>query len=410
MVDGLNSSSIRKRARTLSNPNDFQEPNYLLDPGNHPSEHFRTRMSKFRFNVREKLLVFTNNQSLTLSRWQKNYRCAFNDLYFTYTSLMGSHTFYVLCLPIPIWFGYFETTKDMVYILGYSIYLSGFFKDYWCLPRPRAPPLHRITLSEYTTKEYGAPSSHTANATGVSLLFLYNIWGAEACPVTVRLLLTCLVVFYYMTLVFGRIYCGMHGLLDLASGGIIGIACFLIRIYFKCGFPNLHIEKYWWFPLLSVGWGLILLFKHVKPIDECPCFQDSVAFMGVVSGIECCEWMGKRFGFTSVYNLEPNCGWQQTLARLLVGLAFVIIWKEVISKPLVYSLLIKGMRLKDDRDMAARRRLEATRKEGGSSKLECPLYIGEPRIDIVGRFVIYAGIPFTVVVCSPAAFSLLHIA
>lgn len=409
MVDGLNTSNIRKRARTLSNPNDFQEPNYLLDPGNHPSDHFRTRMSKFRFNIREKLLVFTNNQSFTLSRWQKKYRSTFNDLYFTYTSLMGSHTFYVLCLPMPVWFGYFETTKDMVYILGYSIYLSGFFKDYWCLPRPRAPPLHRITLSEYTTKEYGAPSSHTANATGVSLLFLYNIWRMQESSVMVQLLLSCVVLFYYMTLVFGRIYCGMHGILDLVSGGLIGIVCFIVRMYFKYRFPGLRIEEHWWFPLFSVGWGLLLLFKHVKPVDECPCFQDSVAFMGVVSGIECCDWLGKVFGITLVYNLEPNCGWRLTLARLLVGLPCVVIWKYVISKPMIYTLLIKVFHRKDDRNVAARKRLEATHKEG-ASKYECPLYIGEPKIDILGRFIIYAGVPFTVVMCSPVLFSLLNIA
>ncbi|EJS43173.1 lcb3p [Saccharomyces arboricola H-6] len=409
MVDGLNTSSIRKRARTLSNPNDFQEPNYLLDPGNHPSEHFRTRMSKFRFNMREKLLVFTNNQSFTLSRWQKKYRCSFNDLYFTYTSLMGSHTFYVLCLPMPVWFGYFETTVDLVYILGYSIYLSGFFKDYWCLPRPRAPPLHRITLSEYTTKEYGAPSSHTANATGVGLLFLYNIWKMQESSVVVQLMLSCLVLFYYMTLVFGRIYCGMHGLLDLISGALIGVVCFIVRFHFKCNLLNLHIKEYWLFPVLSVAWGLVLLFKHVRPIDECPCFQDSVAFMGVVSGIECCEWMCNKFGFTLVYNLRPDCSWKQTLARLLVGLPCVVIWKYVISKPLVYTLLIKVFNIKDDRNMAARKRLEATHKDKGS-KYECPLYIGEPRIDILGRFIIYAGVPITVVMCSPVLFSLLHIA
>ncbi|EHN01800.1 Lcb3p [Saccharomyces cerevisiae x Saccharomyces kudriavzevii VIN7] len=409
MVDGLNTSSIRKRARTLSNPNDFQEPNYLLDPGNHPSDHFRTRMSRCRFDTREKLLVFTNNQSFTLSRWQNKYRSTFNDLYFTYTSLMGSHTFYVLCLPMPVWFGYFETTKDMVYILGYSIYLSGFFKDYWCLPRPRAPPLHRITLSEYTTKEYGAPSSHTANATGVSLLFLYKIWSMHETSVVVQLLLSCVVLFYYMTLVFGRIYCGMHGILDLVSGGLIGIVCFVVRMYFKCRFSNLHIEEFWWFPVFSVGWGLLLLFEHVKPIDECPCFQDSVAFMGVVSGIECCDWLIKVFGVTLVHNLKPNCGWRLTLARLLVGVPCVALWKYVISKPLVYTLLIKVFGLKDDRNVTARKRLEATHKKG-SSKYECPLYIGEPKIDILGRFIIYAGVPLTVVMCSPVVFSLLHIA
>jgi membrane-associated phospholipid phosphatase len=310
---------------------------------------------------------------------------------------------------MPVWFGYFETTKDMVYILGYSIYLSGFFKDYWCLPRPRAPPLHRITLSEYTTKEYGAPSSHTANATGVSLLFLYNIWRMQESSVMVQLLLSCVVLFYYMTLVFGRIYCGMHGILDLVSGGLIGIVCFIVRMYFKYRFPGLRIEEHWWFPLFSVGWGLLLLFKHVKPVDECPCFQDSVAFMGVVSGIECCDWLGKVFGVTLVYNLEPNCGWRLTLARLLVGLPCVVIWKYVISKPMIYTLLIKVFHLKDDRNVAARKRLEATHKEG-ASKYECPLYIGEPKIDILGRFIIYAGVPFTVVMCSPVLFSLLNIA
>ncbi|CAI4034807.1 hypothetical protein SMKI_11G2580 [Saccharomyces mikatae IFO 1815] len=370
----------------------------LSDPGNHPAEHFKDQMSWLRFQTRQYLIRFTNNQSDFVYSLQQKHRTPSRDVYFKYTSLMGSHMFYVIVLPIPVWLGYLDLTRDMIYVLGYSIYLSGYLKDYWCLPRPRSPPVDRITLSEYTTKEYGAPSSHSANATAVSLLFFWRICLSDTLVWPRKLILLSVVIFYYLTLVFGRVYCGMHGMLDLFSGAAVGAICFFIRIGVVHALRNFQSGEHLWFPFLSLVWGLFILFNHVRPIDECPCFKDSVAFIGVVSGLDCSDWLVERYGWNLACSRYESCGLKVFL-RPLVGVASVVIWKDVISKTAVYTLLVKLLRFHDDRD----------EKEHSHDKIpeevECSTYVGVPNVEIIGRFLIYAGIPIIVFLLCPVFFT-----
>lgn len=376
----------------------------LLDPGNHGDEHFKSKMSPMRFAIRKYLTQYTDTQSTYLASWQQKYSTKFRDLYFLYTALLGSHTFYVLFLPMPVWFGYFETTRDLVYILGYSIYLSGFLKDYWCLPRPQSPPVERVSLSKYTTEEYGAPSSHSANATAVSLYFLVHIYQADFITLPLKCLFTFMILFYYITLVLGRLYCGMHGLLDIVTGCLCGLVTYatrmILRDYF---FSDFKSGPYWWFPIISFSWGLFILFKHVRPIDECPCFGDSVAFIGVASGYECGDWFLQRMLPLLECGKYTDDG-SKVFLRPLIAVPMVLIWKSVISKTLVYNTLIKIIGLKDDRSITMRKRQE--QQDLIKQKNECAEHVGEANIDIVARFIIYMGIPITVTVSCPYVFSL----
>lgn len=195
----------------------------------------------------------------------------------------------------------------------------------------------------------------------------------------------------------------MHGLLDIISGAIVGVLCFLGRIIIRHFLRNFKLGDYPLFPIISLSWGLLLLFKHVRPVDECPCFQDSVAFIGVVSGIECSYWLLQILNITPGGGMGIENGFRYFLYRLSVGVPCVALWKYCISKPLVYGTMLKVLRLKDDRPEKA---AEHAQK---NEKVECPLYIGEPKIDIVGRFFIYAGVPFVVTVVCPGVFTLLNI-
>lgn len=387
-------------------PSDVLKRHPLKDPGNHGPDHFKGKMSSFRFATRQYLTRYTNTQSEYLAKWQSKYKTKWNSIYFATTALFAAHTFYILCLPTPAWAGAIEGISDMVYILAYSIYLSGFLKDFWCLPRPRSPPLHRIALSEYTTREYGAPSSHCANATGASLYLLWIVTNSNT-SITKKAIMVALIFAYYLTLTIGRIYCGMHGLLDVGSGIMCGVICTLGRAAANKLLVNFHCGDYWWFPILSVTWGLTILLKHVRPIDECPCFTDSVAFVGVVSGLEVSRWAWEKLGIDVTYGMTIGNAPQLFVGRLMVGGLIVIIWKYILSKPLVYSFLIHVLRMEDDRQAKEQERAKYV------NSVECPPFIGEAKIDIVGRYFIYAGIPPVVLFACPTvfkAFNLLNIA
>ncbi|CCH59370.1 hypothetical protein TBLA_0B05410 [Henningerozyma blattae CBS 6284] len=391
----------KKRPRSLSDPMDILETNVLNDPGNHPSIHFKSKMSSFRFATRCYLKQFTDNQSQPLYAFQLANRNNFKDYFFAYSSLLGSHNFYLIFLPIPPWIGQYELIVDMVYILAYTIYISGFLKDFWCLPRPKSPPLHRITLSDYTAREYGAPSSHTANATGMSLLLFWYVNKNDYLSLKFKVSLYLITLIYHFTLVIGRLYCGMHGMLDLISGTFIGIFVFQARLVGKWLAQGLDKSKYFFLPIISLAWGFLILFKHVRPIDECPCFEDSVAFIGVIGGLEITDWVMKVSGFTLVDQMKHNTDLKTVCLRLLIGVPCVIIWKAFISKPLIYSIMLK-CGVKDDREERIKLREDAEKKH----KNECIPYIGIPVIDIIGRYFIYSGIPPVTLLFCPFVFRL----
>ncbi|SCV03618.1 LANO_0G05226g1_1 [Lachancea nothofagi CBS 11611] len=399
-------TSSEIRIEGLDEVDTYKDKHPFADPGNHSSDHFKRKMSPMRFKMRNYLARYTENQSELLFKWQSRFRCSMLDKYFAYTSLMGSHMFYVVMVPMPRWIGCSDACRDLVYILGYSIYVSGFLKDYWCLPRPKSPPLTRVTLSGYTTKEYGAPSSHTANATGVTMLFLWYIYLSETMPLAWKSVAVAGAFFYYFTLTLGRIYCGMHGILDIVTGALIGSFCFIARwaVLSFTDFDKASMQEWGiWFPILSIAFGLMLLFKHVGPVDHCPCFDDSVAFVGVICGIESSDWLS--WTVWGAENYKVYYSWEEfglllTLRRIVVGVVLVLVWKNLIGKRLIYSIL--HLILDDDRHLYVH-------KHDKTSSREVPLFSGRSKSDLLGRFILYAGVAAVVVLICPTAFRILGV-
>jgi dihydrosphingosine 1-phosphate phosphatase len=99
-------------------------------------------------------------------------------------------------------------------LLAPGVFVTGMIKDFLCLPRPLSPPLQRITMSGLTALEYGFPSTHSTNAVSVALycLTLIETSGSTLSPLK-KVLLQAVAYIYALSVVLGRIYCGMHGFL-----------------------------------------------------------------------------------------------------------------------------------------------------------------------------------------------------
>ncbi|ODV86364.1 hypothetical protein CANARDRAFT_180293, partial [[Candida] arabinofermentans NRRL YB-2248] len=311
------------------------------DAGLKPTSYYKQNLTSLRFQIREFLIYYIKLETPYLSKIQNLLRCKIFDFYFSYTANLGSHTFYVLLLPIPGWFGSLITFRDLVLVLGLGIYLTGFIKDYLCLPRPKSPPLHRITLSHYTSKEYGCPSSHTANATGVSLIFLKLLINSDL-SIWKFIGLLSLLNLYYISLVFGRIYCGMHGFIDILIGSIIGIFIFLLRLITTDIWDSFIMSNSKIVPIVVIVIYYTLIYNHSKPIDNCPCFDDSVAFIGVLIGLDLSHW-----SLTNIRNDPVNLGLisydfnklglLKSILRVILGVTMIILWKSI-SKKLLFKL------------------------------------------------------------------------
>ena len=118
-------------------------------------------------------------------------------------------------------------------MLALGVFWTGFIKDFYSLPRPLSPPLHRITMSGSAALEYGFPSTHSANAVSVAVYALLLLRSPENtfAPNT-KLLLEGVSYFYAVSIVFGRLYCGMHGFMDVIVGSTMGAAIGWIEYYY----------------------------------------------------------------------------------------------------------------------------------------------------------------------------------
>lgn len=407
-----------------------------VDAGNRSDGYYKRKLLPLRYRLRKLALPVIEWELTTIARIQTKMRHPWLDFYFAWTANLALHTFYVMLFPMPVWFGCSFVMRDMVQLVGYGIWATGFLKDWLCMPRPMLPPLHRITMLSYTTQEYGFPSSHAANATAMTLLGVFKVleygkewlqvqwWGA---------MFVCAI--YYFSLIIGRIYCGMHGFFDLGLGIIVGLTIFAFRHWI--GPHSDHLLFYnslpaWVLAIIVIGFGTIIIHVYPEPADDCPCFDDLVAFIGVIIGLDLSHIALVRTGYLTLRNRyqDPLLIWydyQQlgllgSFFRLVAAIGLVALWKAI-SKPVVFAILVpvyKRLNLwipranyKSTAHSTAKNthiRRQLILNVGGEESEFIHDVISHPHdqvgmstagvfkkrydVEIVGRLIIYAGIPF----------------
>ena len=234
----------------------------------------------------------------------------------------------------------------LVHILASGVFFTGFVKDGLCIPRPLSPPLKRITLSSSAALEYGFPSTHSANAVSVAVYALFiSRSAADTLDSKWSILFYLLSFSYASSIILGRLYCGMHGLLDVFLGGVLGAFMSIIECWYGGAydqFVNSDSLQHFGIVILVV---IVLVRIHPEPADDCPCFDDSVAFAGVIIGIELGNWHYTRTTWswdspvlaTVPFDLE-RLGWIKAIARIAVGILAILTWRGLM-KPALLRLL-----------------------------------------------------------------------
>jgi hypothetical protein len=243
------------------------------------------------------------------------------------------------------WFGSVSFANAMVDTLAAGIFFSGFIKDFLCLPRPLSPPLHRINMSGSAALEYGFPSSHSTNACSVAFYAFAVISQYEGGPIT-KLLLQCFTALYTVTIVFGRLYCGMHGFSDVIAGSCLGLLIGWAR------WAATPIIEQWVSVPGTIGVSIllvsivILVRLHPEPADACPCFDDGVAFAGVVIGQYFAFWRYSADPYTNasgsypghLYMTSPGLSFFGGLLRIVLGVISILAWRATM-KPMLFTIL-----------------------------------------------------------------------
>jgi hypothetical protein len=250
-------------------------------------------------------------------------------------------------LPILFWCGWSPFGYGLVHILALGVFWTGFIKDMLSLPRPLSPPLSRITMSGHVSLEYGFPSTHSTNAVSVAVYAILCLYGpGNAFSPTTTLALAALSYFYALSITVGRLYCGMHGFLDVIVGSLLGAAIALVEFYYSPVFEAwLQASSSYFAPAIVAAAIIILVRVHPEPADDCPCFDDSVAFAGVLIGLTIGRWRFEQHSpYATVYN-GPEAtfdlaalGWLTGIVRIVAGLVAIIAWREI-AKPTLHKTL-----------------------------------------------------------------------
>lgn len=236
-------------------------------------------------------------------------------------------------------------------MLAAGIYWSGFLKDMLCLPRPLSPPLARISMSGSAALEYGFPSSHSTNAVSVTIYAIYMLRQSDEYTPAVNIALQALFYIYAISIILGRLYCGMHGFLDVLVGSILGALITVFQLILSDWIDSWIFSGSYKDLVIATLVVFVLVRIHPEPADDCPCFDDSVAFSGVVVGINIGAWHYAQSGFaindaypSSVPFELAKIGLPKAVVRTLLGVVVIFIWRAT-AKPALFKILPPIFRL-----------------------------------------------------------------
>ncbi|KAL9083593.1 MAG: hypothetical protein Q9165_008462 [Trypethelium subeluteriae] len=313
------------------------------DAGMRALDHYKNKLPKWRYRLRQFFIPVVRWETHYLALAQENLRFPALDSYFALTANLGTHTFFMIMLPILFWCGYTSLGRALTSVLAFGVFWSGFIKDMLCLPRPLSPPLKRITMSGSAALEYGFPSTHSTNAVSVAMYALITLQQQPSSEF--RYVVEYFSYFYAISIVIGRLYCGMHGFFDVVVGSALGAVLTLLQTTYGDLLESWLFEGTLRNPTIAILVLLVLVRIHPEPADDCPCFDDSVAFAGVLMGVTMGSWHYAGSGFawslptpaTVPFNYA-KVGLIRACVRIFLGVFLIFTWRGFM-KPTLLAFL-----------------------------------------------------------------------
>ncbi|KAI5480218.1 hypothetical protein MNV49_001546 [Pseudohyphozyma bogoriensis] len=271
------------------------------------------------------------------------------DVYFVKTSLFGSHTFFMIFIPTFFWYGYSDIGRGLLYILAAGGYLTSVLKDLFCIARPFSPPLARLSVGNHH-HEYGFPSTHSTNSVSMALYFSSLVMRYTTQPAWFNAVVYAFFAGFALTVTFGRLYTGMHSMVDVSVGSLIGVIVWAAYHYLEATIEAFTLSSAWTVTSTVLPATLFLVFVHPAPAEDCPCFEDAVAFVSVVCGIMVGRtWCHEDFfqatiGSRGSSALSSSVWSAAVFAKLVVGILSIFVWR-LVAKEVAHAVLPPLFRL-----------------------------------------------------------------
>ncbi|XP_043692019.1 lipid phosphate phosphatase delta-like [Telopea speciosissima] len=344
----------------------------------------------------------------------QSFQHRFLDAFFSALSCMVSVPFYTAFLPLLLWSGHCRLARQMTLLMAFCDYIGNSIKDAVSAPRPSSPPVRRVTATkdeEENALEYGLPSSHTLNTVCLAgYLLHYVLYSAnisDAIQVFTGVTMACLLV---GLIGLGRIYLGMHSLVDVLAGLVIGLVILALWLTVHRYVDNFivsgqNVASFW--AILS----FLLLFAYPTPELPTPSFEYHTAFNGVVlgfvTGIQKTYLQFHHEGIPHIFT--PQFSFQVFVLRVLVGIPTILVVKfccKALAKrilPVVANTL--GIPLRSSFYIPQLHSSVIGKESDGSKKMF--LFFPQDSFDVdTGiRLLQYAGLAWSVVDPIPSVFA-----
>ncbi|CAI9779416.1 unnamed protein product [Fraxinus pennsylvanica] len=262
----------------------------------------------------------------------QKYEHRYLDALFSGLSCVVSVPFYTAFLPLLFWSGHCKLARQMTLLMCFCDYMGNCIKDVISAPRPSSPPVRRLTATkdeEDNAMEYGLPSSHTLNTvclSGYMLHYILSYTGSH--DVSTELMGFALVCLVVGLIGVGRIYLGMHSLIDIIGGLALGLGILTLWLSVDMYIDDFvvsgqNVASFW------VTLSFLLLFAYPTPELPTPSYEYHTAFNGVALGIVIgIQQTYHQFHHENVPRiLISQLGLLAFVVRMLVGIPTILLVK-----------------------------------------------------------------------------------
>ncbi|EEF31207.1 sphingosine-1-phosphate phosphohydrolase, putative [Ricinus communis] len=261
----------------------------------------------------------------------QKYQHGLLDAFFSGLSCVVSVPFYTAFLPLLFWSGHGKLARQMTLLMAFCDYTGNCIKDVVSAPRPNCPLVRRVTATkdeEDNALEYGLPSSHTLNTVCLSGYLLHYVLSyTQNQNASVEFAGLAIVCLFVGLIGFGRVYLGMHSVIDIIGGLVIGLAilAFWLTVHdYVDEFIILgqNVTTFW------AALSFMLLFAYPTPEFPTPSFEYHTAFNGVAFGIVAgVQQTYHQFHHEAVPRVFTQLTVPAFLGRMLVGIPTILLVK-----------------------------------------------------------------------------------
>ena len=142
----------------------------------------------------------------------------------TSVSYLGEEEFYTLLLVSLLWIFSSKLGRLLAFVMSIGFWFSGFFKNLLCLPRPPSPPVKPLAHCS----DWAFPSHHSVLNVAVPwYIWLYVYVQCDWSGLSITSLLA-MISFWSFSIMFSRLYLGVHSPADVLAGGIMGCVILIV--------------------------------------------------------------------------------------------------------------------------------------------------------------------------------------